>query len=649
MPIPTVPHPGARVSRPSRLQRTEARPAGAAPGLRTLSALALTLAGAAGCAPAGQPAGAAPSQTLGALPPAPVAGALTRPLTAAEQGWVDRTLAALPLRDRVAQLVSVWVLGDYVNAEDPTFVRVREWIAQEHVGGVIMSLGSPLEVAAKVNSMQRLALAQPARIPLLVSSDLEPGLGRFEGGTFLPVNAGWLSAGTATVLPTNMAIGATGRPEDAREAGAIIGREARAAGVHVVFAPVVDVNNNPGNPVINVRSFGEDPAAVARMSVEFVRGLQGEGVAGVAKHFPGHGDTDTDSHNALPVIRSDLARFNAVELVPFRAAAQAGIAGVMSAHIALPAIQGDATTPATLARGVMSGLLRDSLRFEGTVFTDAMTMEGVGQGYPVERSCVLAVQAGNDVLLMPTDVKRCVDAVVAAVGRGEIAPERIDASLRRVLTLKVRTGAVARPLVDLEALRTTVGAPAHWTASRSIAQRAVTLLRDSAGLVPVSGQGTITAVVYAPETEAVAGLSFVSELRAGVKTVSDARISPRSSVGALDSLAAQASASDRIVVMTYTRTLEGSGRLAIPAHINAWIDRLAGTGKLIVVAGGNPYVIKQFPRVGTYLVTYGRGDALERAAARAVLGKAPITGRAPVTLPGFFARGDGIQRTGATP
>ncbi|MGZ8470462.1 MAG: glycoside hydrolase family 3 protein [Gemmatirosa sp.] len=620
---------------------------GARPFLLGGAALGAVLAGCARPAPAGAPAPAAPA-TRGALSPAPTTGAFSRALTGAERAWIDRTVAALPLRDRVAQLVSVWVLGDYVNAEDPTFVRVRDWIAREHVGGVIMSLGSPLEVAAKVNSMQRLALAQPARIPLLVSSDLEPGLGRFEGGTFLPVNASWLSAGTATVLPTNMAIGASGRPEDARGVGGIIGREARAAGVHVVFAPVVDVNNNPANPVINVRSFGEDPTSVAQLSAAFVTGLQNEGVAGVAKHFPGHGDTDTDSHNALPVIRSDLARFQSVELVPFRAAVQAGIAGMMSAHIALPAIQGDATTPATLAPGVMTGLLRDSLKFGGTLFTDAMTMEGIGQGYPIERSCVLAVQAGNDVLLMPTDVKRCVDAVVAAVERGDVTPARIEASLRRVLTLKVRTGAVARPIVDLEALREIVGAPAHWATARSVAERAVTLLRDSAGLVPIAGTGAITAVVYAPETEAVAGLSFVSELKAGGRGVRDARITPRSSVAALDSLAAQAATSDRIVVMTYTRTLEGSGRLAIPAHINAWIDRLAGTGKLIVVAGGNPYVIKQFPRVGSYLVTYGRGDALERAAARAVLGKAPITGRAPVTLPGLFARGDGIQR-GAAP
>ncbi len=607
--------------------------------LAALAPLAAGCARSAAVSPAPRPAGA--------LPAAPTAGAFTRALTDAERAWVDRTLAALPLRDRVAQLVTVWVLGDYVNAEDPTFVRVRDWITRERVGGVIMSLGSPLEVAAKVNSMQRLALAQPARIPLLVSSDLEPGLGRFEGGTFLPVNQSWLSAGTATVLPTNMAVGASGRPEDARAAGGIVGREARAAGIHVVFAPVVDVNNNPANPVINVRSFGEDAAAVAQLSAAFVTGLQGEGVAGVAKHFPGHGDTDTDSHNALPVVQSDLARFSAVELVPFRAAVRAGVQGVMSAHIALPAIQGDGTTPATLAPRVMTGLLRDSLGFRGTVFTDAMTMEGVGQGYPIERSCPLAVQAGNDVLLMPSDVARCVDAVTAAVGRGEIAPARVEASVRRVLELKVRTGAVARPIVDLEALRQTVGAPAHWATAREIASRGVTLLRDSAGLVPMAGNPTVTAVVYAPETEAVAGLSFVNELRTGARVERDVRISPRSSVAALDSLAAQAAASDRIVVMTYTRTLEGSGRLAIPAHVNAWIDGLAATGKLVVVAGGNPYVIKQFPRVGTYLVTYGRGDALERAAARAVLGRAPISGKAPVTLPGFFARGDGIVRGAA--
>ncbi len=642
-------------------------PRPALPRVARVAALAAPLAGAA-CASSGAgarppapvtavrgPVGADPQPSASALAGAPgrrgpARGALARPLSPAEARWVDSTIAALPLRDRVAQLVTVWVLGDYVNRDDPSFVQIRRWIGADHVGGVIMSLGSPLEVAAKVNAMQRLALATPSRIPLLVSSDLEPGLGRFEGGVFTPQL--W-SAGTATVLPTNMAVGATERPEDAESVGRVIGKEARAAGVQVVFAPDADVNNNPANPVINVRAFGEEPQAVARMTAAFVRGLQGEGVAAVAKHFPGHGDTDADSHVALPVVRSDRARLDSVEFVPFRAAIAAGVAGVMTAHLALPAVQGDTGrlnyVPATLSPRVMTGLLRDTLHFAGLTVTDALTMEGIGQGYPVDRACALAVAAGDDILLMPTDVPRCVDGVVAAVDRGTIAPARIDAALRRLLTLKARTGALAEPITDLEALRDVVGAPAHWAIAREIAARAVTLLRDTAQLVPARGVRAITAVVYAPDNEITAGQSFLAELGAGAARVRTYRISPRSSPAALDSIGAAARASDRLVVMTYTRTFEGNGRLAIPAHVAAWIDRQAeATRRVIVVAGGNPYVIRQFPHVGTYLVTYGRGDALERASARAVLGRAAITGHAPVSLPGYFARGDGIAREAMT-
>jgi beta-N-acetylhexosaminidase len=550
-----------------------------------------------------------------------------------------RTLAALSLRDRVAQLVTVQVIGDYANAQDSTFLRVRRWIERDHVGGVIMSLGGPLEVAAKVNAMQRIALATGPRIPLLVSADLEPGLGRFEGGVF--TNQLW-SAGTATVLPTGMAIGASGREEDAFAAGQIIGREARAAGVHVAFAPTVDVNNNPANPVINVRSFGEDPQAVARLAVAFVRGVQSEGTAAVVKHFPGHGDTDTDSHVALPVVRSDRARLDAVELVPFRAAIDAGVVGVMTAHIALPAVEGD-STPATLSRRVMTGLLRDTLRFGGVVFTDAMTMDGIGKGYTIERSGPLALLAGDDVLLMPTDVPKMIDAIVTQVERGDIPRERVDVAARRVLELKARTGAAARPFVSLDTLREVIGAPAHWGAARDIARRAVTLLRDSAALIPLGGR-TVTAVVYAPDNEPVAGQAFLSELRAGARVAREFRVRPGTSPATLDSITQVARGTDRLVVMTFTRTLEGSGRLAIPAHVGEWIDARAAAQPTVVVAGGNPYVIRQFPRVGTYMVTYGRGDALERAAARAVLGRSAITGKAPITLPGFFRRGDGIQR-----
>ncbi|HEX8850176.1 MAG TPA: glycoside hydrolase family 3 N-terminal domain-containing protein [Gemmatimonadaceae bacterium] len=559
------------------------------------------------------------------------------PLTAAQTRWVDSTLASLSLRERIGQMVNVWVLGDFTNEGDPSYQQVLGWVEQDHVGGMTMSVGSPVEVAVKVNALQR-----RARVPLLVASDLEPGLGRLEGGVFIP---SLLYGGSATVFPNAMAVGATDSDSLAYAAAHAIGSEARAVGIQVVFGPVADVNNNPANPVINTRSFGESPAAVARLSSAWVRGLQDAGAMATAKHFPGHGDTDTDSHLALPIVRSDRARLDSVELVPFRAAIAAGVSAFMTAHIALPAIEGN-NTPATLAPGVVTGLLRDTLHFHGLTYTDALTMEAVGEGYTVERSAVLAVQAGADVLVKPSDVKRAIDAVEAAVNSGTISAARIDSSARRMLVAKARVGLDRQRVVDLDALRREVGSPEHWALADTIAARAVTLLRDSASLVPVAGSAKRIAVVsYAPETEFRAGRLFAATVRASVPNARVVRISPRSGRPELDSLAASLAGADAILVTTHVRTIEGAGRFAVAPAVAQWIDSLATREKVIVVAHGNPYVIRQFPRVGSYLVTYGVGDALERAAARAALGLAPITAHAPISLPGFFARGDGLTRS----
>jgi beta-N-acetylhexosaminidase len=571
--------------------------------------------------------------------PAPDASApavsWSTPLPARDRAWVDRTLARLTPRERVAQMVMVWVLGDYAHVDDSTFADVRRAVAEDHIGGVIMSLGSPIEVASKVNSLQRIAA-----VPLLVASDLEPGLGRLVGGTFVP---SLMSAGSATIFPSNMAIAATGDVRDAFEAGRIIGREARAVGIHFAFAPTVDVNNNPANPVINTRSFGEDPQRVAELGAAFVRGVQSEGVAATAKHFPGHGDTDTDSHLALPVVRSDAARLAAVELVPFRASIEAGVVGVMTAHIALPAVGID-STPATLEPRIVTALLRDSLGFRGLTVTDALRMQAVGKGYSPEQAAVLAVQAGADILLSPADVRKTIDAVSAAIDQGTIPLARIDQSVRRILELKARTRAARRPMVSLDTLRRTVGAPAHWAVARDIATRAITLLRDSAMLVPAPRDGRIAVITYAPELDVAAGRAFATELRAVAPRTGVIRITPSTPAAELDSIGARIRGADRIVITTHVRTIEGAGRFAVTPHIAAWIDTLATRERVVVVANGNPYVIAQFPRVGSYIVTYGIDASLERAAARALVGVATISGKAPISLPGFFAAGDGLRR-----
>ena len=584
-------------------------------------------------------------------PPVPVSSADTTavgahvlspdaPLAREQAHWVDSTLSSLTLRERVGQMINVWVLGDYTNDRDSSFAEVMRWVTEDGVGGVTMSLGSPIEVAAKLNVMQ-----SRARVPLLIASDLEPGLGRLEGGIFVPY---MMVGGSATVLPNAMAIGATGDDSLAYRAANIIGREARAVGIQVVFGPVADVNNNPANPVINTRSFGENPQDVARFTRAFIRGLQDAGAMATAKHFPGHGDTDTDSHLALPIVRSSRAQLDSVELVPFRAAIDAGVSSFMTAHIALPAVEGN-NTPATLAPRVITGLLRDTLRFHGLTYTDALTMEAVGEGYTVEKSAVLAVLAGADMLVKPTDTRRAMDAVVAAVNAGEISAARIDSSVRRILTAKARVGLDRAKLVSLDGLRREVGAPEHWALADSIASRAVTLLRDSASLVPIARSAKRVAVIsYAPETELKAGRALAAEFRVRSPAARTIRISQRSGRAELDSIARGVAGADAIVITTHVRTIEGTGRFAVAPVVAQWIDSLATKERVIVIANGNPYVIRQFPKVQSYMVTYGVGDALERAAVRAVLGDAPIGGRAPISLPGFFARGDGLSRPGTS-
>ena len=551
--------------------------------------------------------------------------------------WVDSVLASLTPRQRVAQMVMFWVLGDYTSVDDSVFREVVRWVEQEGVGGMTMSLGTPIEVAAKINYLQR-----RARVPLLVSSDLEPSLMRLEAAIFPHY---LLETGGATQFPPAMSLAATAREEDVYDVARAIAREARAAGIHVNFAPTVDVNINPNNPVIGTRSFGEDPQRVARLSVAFVRGTRAGGLLSTAKHFPGHGDTDVDSHVGLPVVTASRARLGAVELVPFRASIEAGADLVMSAHIALPALGGDSATPATLRHDVMTGLLRDSLGFRGLTITDALTMEGVGKGYSIEESVVQAVKAGTDILLRPgDDVTRAITGVLSAVQRGDLTQTRIDESVRRILWYKARAGLATERYVSLEALRSAVATAEHRALAQDVAQRAVTLVRDSASAVPLRGT-RVALVHYMPETELKAGRVFAREmarLRPGTRLA--ARVSPATAQSVLDSVAAQIRGADAVVIAAFVRRVEGEGRTTVPPHIAAWIDSLATDPRVVVVGFGNPYVIRQFPRARAYINTYGIGDALENAVARALTGNAPIGGRSPVSLPGFFKAGDGLRR-----
>ena len=392
--------------------------------------------------------------------PEPVASPQAPPATRRPPlTWAQRTLARMTLREKVGQLMMPFVLGNFAPEGSETHDRIVNVIEQENVGALIMSVGSPSEVAVKLNDLQN-----HSKYPLLVAADLETGAGfRFRAAVHIPTN---IALGGATTFPSLMAFGATGDPRHAYQLGRITALEARTMGVHVPFAPVLDVNNNPDNPIINIRSFGEDPNAVAALGAAFVRGLQDYGAVATGKHFPGHGVTGTDSHLDLPVIRVGRERLDAVELVPFRAAIAAGMQGIMTAHIAVPEITGE-TIPATVSKPMLTDLLRSDLGVEGIVFTDAMDMAAVNRLFPRGEAAVRAVLAGADVIVMPRDVKQAIDAIIEAIDEGRLTEARLDESVGRLLRLKEDLGLAeerAVPLRDDSASRG--GARAHGNGAR---------------------------------------------------------------------------------------------------------------------------------------------------------------------------------------
>ncbi len=552
------------------------------------------------------------------------------PLSAPAQRWVDSTLTSLSGRQRAAQLIHVWLLGDYESASDSAFAVTARWVKEDGIGGILMSVGSPIEVAAKLNALQAMS-----RVPLLVGCDVEPSIGRLEGGLFIP---SMLKGGGATLIPTNMAIGATGDTALAYRAGFVTGQESRAIGIHLAYAPVADVNNNAANPVINVRSFGEDPAAVAAMVSAFTRGVQDGGALATVKHFPGHGDTETDSHNALPVVHLTHAHLDSVELRPFRAAINVGVAAVMSAHISNPTWMGDAL-PATLQRRVLTDELRDSLHFRGLTITDALTMQGVARMFTQEEIAIRSVEAGAEVLLKPADVSPVLNALASRAASDPAFAALIDAAARHNLEMKARVGLHVGTQMSLDSLRAVVGIASHRALAAEIAARAITVVRDVNGQIPLKRQRGMQVVVYTPETEFGGGNAFVDEFQKHADA-SVTRIGPATPKATLSVIAKRAK-KNRLVVVTVVRRVEGRGRVAISEPVAAWLKKITKRLTPVVVAVGNPYVIGQFPGVQAYMTTFSVGEAPERAAARA-LTSGVYSGRSPVSLPGIFARTDGL-------
>jgi beta-N-acetylhexosaminidase len=522
------------------------------------------------------------------------------------------------------------------------------------VGGIILFRGPVYESVVLVNRMQALA-----KHPLLISADLEAGAGmRFDD----TVNFPW-----------NMAIAATGNPDYARRAGELTAREARALGIQQIYAPVADVNNNAANPVINVRSYGEDPVEVGRFVSAFIEGAQRMGVMATAKHFPGHGDTATDSHRGLPEINLTRARLDAVELVPFRAAVHAGVGSVMTGHIGLPLIDRtaisplprdlkqkpletddgaeivpeNATMPTTLSR-VMNGILRRELHFDGLIVTDAMSMSGLTLYFTQEEASVRALEAGADMLLKPADPDAALRGVRDGVKNGRLSEQRIEESARKVLAAKYDLGLAQQRLTPLDEIDRLVAGRDTLRLANEIAEHTITLVRNDVNLLPLHlppPPRIFNLAITNGDDRALVALPFIGAMiRAGQK-IETIILDDRSSEAEVTKAIEGAVGANLVIVSMYGRVRTGQARsVALPEPgTKALNELLKRKAPLIGISFGNPYLLGSFPTLQTYLVAYGDMPSLQEATARALLGQIDISGRLPISLPGLYPRGAGIQ------
>jgi beta-N-acetylhexosaminidase len=589
---------------------------------------------------------------------------------ASDTRWVDSVLATMSPRDKAAQLVWPQLFGDYTPTSSAGWIRVQQLITEQHVGGFIMSIGSPIETAEKLNAMQRLST-----LPLIIGADYETGAAfRQRGGYFLPNN---IYLGGATMFPYQMGFGATRDTSLAYELGRITAIEGRALGVHMAFAPVLDVNNNPANPVIGMRSFGEDPHLVADMGQAVIHGIQEHGMIATGKHFPGHGDTDENSHLTISTVHASRARIDSVELVPFKRAIAVGVQGMMTFHGLVPALD-SAQIPATLNPAIMTGLLRKELGFKGLLVTDAMDMNGVlsrvavgkapaspqttsttgsygaavNNAISIGEACKLALAAGADILLMPSDVPASIDAVVAGVREGRFTQARVDSSVRRVLMLKQQLDLDRRRVVDLDSVRALVGDTSHLAIASLAARRAITLAKDSLDLVPVAKSAgdkpSVLSITIASRTDLGAGTTFDAELHRGVRSVRSELINPENPSPDFARLLALSDSADVAIVGSYLSTGTNVSNPNAPAPIADFMRALIQRHpRTIVVAFGNPYLLQQIPSASSYLVGWGGFPVSQTAAARALIGLAPITGRLPISIPPLLRFGAGLDRLNA--
>ena len=586
--------------------------------------------------------------------------------------WAEKTLHKLTLEEKIGQVFMIWCRASFLNLENPEYLQWREAMQNYHVGSFAMTVhvdgpyllrSEPFEAADLLNRLQ-----QDSKLPLLFAADFERGVSMRLLGT--------------TVFPHAMAFGAAGSEKYAQTFGRITAEEARAIGIHWNFFPDADVNSNPANPIINTRSFGEDPKQVGDLVAAYIKGAHEAGMLVTAKHFPGHGDTATDSHLGVASVNVDRAHLDSIELPPFRHAIEAGVDSVMVAHVTVPALDSDPNHVATISPAVVSDLLEKQLGFKGLIVTDALDMAGLTHLFQsnIGRAAVEAFKAGNDLLLIPADLGASYNAMLEAARSGEISRERLDHSVLKILKAKASLGLQNARRVDVNAISTLVGKPEHLAFGQQVADAAVTLVRDNGKILPLKRGGTVrsglpymtveethnrvVAVLFSDDVRTDSGRAFGRELRAQVPDARLLYVDPRIAAGMSDDVLKAVNEAQTVVAAVYVVPTAGkvasspaaAAGSAPPGAMKNSVSLADATGELlqqlleraaektVVVALGNPYLASDFPAIQNYLCTFSNASVSEVSAIRALFGEIAIRGHLPVTVPNVAQRGAGIER-----
>ena len=570
--------------------------------------------------------------------------------------WAEKTLHKLSVEEKVGQVFMIWCRAGFLNVESPEYLDLREAMRKYHVGSFAMTVhvdgpfllrSEPFEAAELLNRLQK-----DSKLPLLFAADFERGVATRLMGT--------------TNFPHAMAFGADGKLEDAEAFGRITAQEARAVGVHWNFFPDADVNSNPANPIINTRSFGEDPKQVGDLVTAYIKGAHEGGMLTTVKHFPGHGDTATDSHLGVASVNVDRNHLESIELPPFKQAIGAGVDSVMVAHVTVPTLDSDPNHVATISSNVVSDLLEKQLGFKGIVVTDALDMAGLTHLFAndIGRAAVEAFKAGNDLLIIPADFPASFEAMVKAVNSGEISRERLDHSVLKILKTKAALGLNESRTVDLRAIANTVGKPQDLAFGQQVADSAITLVRENGKMLPLKSKGTpkgglpymtreethndVVAVLFSDDVRTESGRAFGREFRTRIPDSRVIYVDPRVAAGMSDEVLKAVDAAQTVIAAVYV--IPTAGKIgnsvamadATGALLQQLLDRAAQ--KTAVVAMGNPYLASDFPKIENYMCTFSNAAVSEVAAVKALFGEIPIRGHLPVTIPNVAQRGAGLER-----